>query len=185
MSSYNTLQEENDDKRDGFYARLKKKFQRKDKSVDRRPEGEDVSVLPSSSKNEVSKSSGAAKKSSATKIGVGTSKPSPRDVAEVEFRTAAINLNNAMAKSSRQYQIPEAIVLQTVDDVDDVESTCQKLEIAIDKIMDERTMISEGGRQVWKECARNWYCALFPYVKPCLSTAAVNVYRESLADIVY
>jgi hypothetical protein len=180
MSSNNTLtSKENSREELGLRARFKKKFlPRRDKSVDRGA-GVDIDRTRSSSSKSVFKSSDTTARSPAMQTYVDASKPSPREVAEVEFRKAAINLNSAMAKSSSPYQIPEAIALQTVDHVTDVEATCDKLETAIDKFIHERTSIAEGGRQVWKECVKSWYCALFPYVKPCLSAVAVNICRKS------
>src|SRR5437762_1217045 len=153
-SSTNTLKDD-DGEEVGIRARFKKRFfQKREKSVDRRPGGEGDRSKSSSSKSAALKSADTTSK---MKTGVVASKSSPREVAEVEFRTAAINLNNAMAKSSCLYQLPEAITLQTVDHVDDVETTCHNLEIAIDKIIDKQAFITEGGRQAWKECIKSWY----------------------------
>ena len=170
MSSHNTLtrMEFHDEEVLGIRAHLRKPFfQKRDKAVDQN--NLDAPVMEP---NKISLSESADSSS-------GVSKPSPRFTAEVEFRAAAKKLHIAMSNSSRQYQVPEVFQLQTVDHVNDVEATCHKLETAIDKLIDIRTVNIEAGRQVWKECVKRWYCALFPYVRPCLSAVSVNTLYES------
>jgi hypothetical protein len=167
--------------RAGFGARLKKLILPRDKSVKpKSSKARDEDSNDTSSKSTFPNGSGDTDaKSLLTESSLATSKVSPRLAAEVEFRAAAKKLNDAI---DGQYQVPEAFALQTADHVNDVEATCLKLETAIDAIINRRINNSKVDKQVWKECVKRWYCALFPYVKPYLTTTTVKALSESHAD---
>jgi hypothetical protein len=169
--------------RAGFGARFKKLILQRDKSVKpKSSKAGDENSNGASSKSTFPKGSDdTAAKSLPTGSSPATSKVSPRLAAEVEFRAAMIKLNDAIGD---QYQPPEAFALQTVDHINDVEATCLKLETAIDTIISQRINNSKVDKQVWKECVKRWYCALFPYVKPCLTATTVNALYESHADTI-
>ena len=175
MTSHDSLIPTQD--RTKFRTRLKKIIPKWDKSVEpKSSKRRDGHSNDTSSKSMVPKgSSDTTGNYPLVESSVATSKVSPRLAAEVEFRAAAIKLNEAIAG---QYQVPEAFVLQTVDHVNDVEAACLKLETAIDTIIDRRMNDSKVDKQVWKDCIRRWYCALFPYVQPCLTTATVYALYE-------
>jgi hypothetical protein len=98
-------------------------------------------------------------------------KISPKLAAEAEFKAATRKLNDAMKKTSDQIQVPE---LELLDHVDEVELTGQELETAIDSVIEARG--KKANKQLWKKCIKNWYSALFPYVKPVLSAIKVDIY---------
>jgi hypothetical protein len=155
-------------------ARFRKFISIQDKSV----EPKSFKAKHGDSKDTSSKStlltssSDATSKSPVVENSIAISNVSPRLAAEVEFRSAMIQLNEAVVD---RYQVPQAFALQTVDHVNDVEATCLKLETAIDTIIDQRTNACKVDKQIWKDCVKRWYDAIFPYVKPCLHTVAVSL----------
>ena len=97
-----------------------------------------------------------------------------RQEAEDELKAAAGILNKAMSKVSERIPVPEALTLEHIDHVDDVEGTAQEIAKTIDKFIAERRPdMTLHSKAVWKGCVKRWYLAAYPYVKPCLK--AVNV----------
>lgn len=79
-------------------------------------------------------------------------KRSRRQEAEDELKAAARTLNTAMSKVSQRVQVPEALTLEDIDHVDDMEGTAQEIAKTIDKFMDDRTFkMSLASRIVWKD----------------------------------
>jgi len=71
-------------------------------------------------------------------------------------------------------QAPEALTLDYIDEVDDVEGMAREIAKTMDKFIDNRMFkMTSQSRAVWKDCVKRWYLAVFPYVKPCVD--AVNV----------
>jgi hypothetical protein len=102
------------------------------------------------------------------------SKRTRRQEAEDELKAAAGILNKAMSKVSERIPVPEALTLEHIDHVDDVEGTAQEIAKTIDKFIAERRPdMTLHSKAVWKGCVKRWYLAAYPYVKPCLK--AVNV----------
>ena len=102
------------------------------------------------------------------------SKRTRRQEAEDELKAAAGVLNKAMSKVSERIPVPEALTLEHIDHVDDVEGTAQEIAKTIDIFIAERRPdMTLHSKAVWKGCLKRWYLAAYPYVKPCLN--AVNV----------
>jgi len=71
-------------------------------------------------------------------------------------------------------QIPDAIGLQHLSSVKDVEGTAKHLESAIDGLIDAREIKADAdSRRVWKNCVKHWYKAIYPYVSFGLGQVAV------------
>jgi hypothetical protein len=104
-------------------------------------------------------------------------KRSRRQEAEDEFKAAAATLNQAMSKDRVQHI--EALTLQPVAQIDNVEGTAQemaKIANAIDKfIVDRQLKMSSGSKAVWKTCLKRWYMTAVPIMVPWLETASVNL----------
>jgi len=99
---------------------------------------------------------------------------SRRQVTEAELKAAAEALNRAMSKVSQPVPAPEALALDYVDEVDDVEGMTHEIAKTMDKFIDNRMFkMTPQSRAVWKDCVKRWYLATYPYVKPCVD--AVNV----------
>ena len=102
------------------------------------------------------------------------SKHTRRQEAEDELKAAAGVLNKAMSKVSERIPVPEALTLEHIDHVDDVEGTAQEIAKTIDIFIAERRPdMTLHSKAVWKGCLKRWYLAAYPYVKPCLN--AINV----------
>jgi len=92
------------------------------------------------------------------------------------LKAAAGLLNKAMSKVSDRIPVPEALTLEHIDHVDDVEGTAQEIAKTIDKFIAERRPdMTMHSRAVWKGCVKRWYLAAYPYVKPCLNAANVTI----------
>jgi hypothetical protein len=99
---------------------------------------------------------------------------SRRQEAEAELKAAAGALNRAMSKVSQPVQAPEALTLDYIDEIDDVEGIAREIAKTMDKFIDNRMFkMTSQSRALWKDCMNRWYLAAFPYVKPCVD--AVNV----------
>ena len=97
-----------------------------------------------------------------------------RQEAEDELKAAAGILNKAMSRVSERIPVPEALTLEHIDHVDDVEGTAREIANTIDIFIAERRPdMTLHSKAVWKGCLKRWYSAAYPYVKPCLN--AVNV----------
>ena len=71
-------------------------------------------------------------------------------------------------------QIPDAIGLQHLSSVKDVEGTAKHLEWAIDGLIDAREIRANAdSRRMWKNCVKHWYKAIYPYVSFGLGQVAV------------
>src|SRR5271154_6769894 len=102
------------------------------------------------------------------------SKRTRRQEAEDELKAAAGVLNKAMSKVSERIPVPEALTLEHLDRVDDVEGTAQEIAKTIDIFIAERRPdMTLHSKAVWKGCLKRWYLAAYPYVQPCLN--AINV----------
>jgi len=101
--------------------------------------------------------------------------------AEKAFKDASATLEKAMSKISVQLQVPEALGLQHLTKVSNVERTTKQLETAIDKILDARRLnATVEGRAKWKACITRWFKAVFPYIQPCLEAVGVSQHLHSL-----
>jgi hypothetical protein len=101
-------------------------------------------------------------------------KRSRRQEAEDEFKAAAATLNQAMSKDRVQHL--EALTLQPVGHIDNVEGTAQEIGNAIDKfIVDRQLKLTSGSKAVWKTCVKRWYMTAVPIMVPCLEAASVNL----------
>lgn len=105
-----------------------------------------------------------------------SSTTSRRSHAEIRLRKSAEALNQAIAKVSGSFRVPDAIGLQNVEEkVDDIPRTARSIEVAIDGFIDRRQRtISMDSRVLWKSCASNIFKAFYPYVKNCLSDISVS-----------
>lgn len=89
---------------------------------------------------------------------------SRRAAAEEELEAAATQLNQAMTKVSGKLQVPEPLRLQECK-LNDVEGTARILQSAIDDIVSARKeKVSSETRQISRDCVKNWFTAVYPYV---------------------
>jgi hypothetical protein len=89
---------------------------------------------------------------------------SRRAEAENRLQEAATALSKSMSKSPAK--VPDAIGLERLDSIKDVEGTAKRLEYAIDGIIDARAIKANAdSRRVWKDCIKHWYKAMYPYVR--------------------
>ena len=104
----------------------------------------------------------------------GPSKRSRREQAEKRLEDAAGALSKSMTKSSAQ--VPDAIGLQHLSNIKDVEGTAKQLESTIDGIIDAREVkVNVDSRRVWKDCIKNWFKAVYPYLNVGLTEVEVNL----------
>lgn len=86
-----------------------------------------------------------------------------REESEKRLEDAAVALSKSMSKSP--IELPDAIGLQHLGNIKDVEGTAKQLESAVDGIIDKRQIKANAdSRRVWKDCIKHWFKAIYPYV---------------------
>jgi hypothetical protein len=104
----------------------------------------------------------------------GPSKRRRREQAEKRLEDAAGALSKSMTESPAQ--VPDAIGLQHLGNIKDVEGTAKQLESAIDGIIDAREIKANvDSRRVWKDCLKSWFKAVYPYLNVGLTEVEVNL----------
>jgi hypothetical protein len=159
------------EKRHGFRSFLKKPLHRS-----KQREAGSTSTTDGKPKNTPPSPKGSAEPpKSVVEASTPPIKISRRALSEKRLEEAAIGLNNAMSKGSKGVQVPDAIGLQHYH-LDDIEGTAHKLENAIDIIIDERKIrATSGSRQVWKNCIKGWFKAVYPYINTGLKEVGVRI----------
>jgi hypothetical protein len=94
--------------------------------------------------------------------------------AEARFKTANAKLQKAIPNTDNKLQIPDAVSLSGLDDIEDVEGTAKLLESAIEKFIHSRNELNANPkREMVKKCITGWFNASFPYVKQNFNTVKV------------
>jgi hypothetical protein len=96
-----------------------------------------------------------------------------RSKAEEKLKVAAAKLEEVIGKEHIKFAVPHAIALQWADDVDDVEGTSQKIQSAIDELIDNQTALTPSKRGL-KDCIERWFRVSFPFVKVGLKIVGVS-----------
>ena len=102
--------------------------------------------------------------------------------AEERFREAAKKLGAVLPTEENPIQIPDALTLKNLDQVDDIEETGKQLEKAIESLMNSRKELKSNRttRQTVGECINHWFKASFPYIKPTLNVVGVCPRLQSI-----
>jgi hypothetical protein len=96
-----------------------------------------------------------------------------RAEAEKRLESAAAGLAESMSKDPAK--VPESISLRHLDNIKDVKGTAKQLELAVDRIIDERDIKANiDSRRVWKDCIKSWFKAVYPYVSVGLKEVSVS-----------
>lgn len=102
----------------------------------------------------------------------GPPKKSRREDAEQRLQDSTAALSKLISKSPAP--VSDAIKLQKLTNVKDVEGTAKQLESAIDDIIDARKIKANAdSRRVWKDCIKSWFKAIYPYINVGLTEVEV------------
>jgi hypothetical protein len=102
--------------------------------------------------------------------------------AEERFREAAKKLGAVLPTEENPIQIPDALTLKNLDQVDDIEETGKQLEKSIENLMNSRNELKSNRttRQTVGDCINRWFKASFPYIKPTLNVVGVCPRLQSI-----
>jgi hypothetical protein len=102
--------------------------------------------------------------------------------AEERFREAAKKLGAVLPTEENPTQIPDALTLKNLDQVDDIEETGKQLEKSIENLMNSRNELKSNRttRQTVGDCINRWFKASFPYIKPTLNVVGVCPRLQSI-----